>query len=119
MVSSVPKLPLPPDDPFFWERLSCICLGKIILSVAEQRIEKCLSSCIKDGVRYVSLLGKGLCAMFYPAQTVLLRRRTSASQKRIAMNKQQLASKIRGSANNMRSKIEFHEYKDYIFGVIF
>lgn len=57
--------------------------------------------------------------MIYPAQMVLLRRRTSASRKRIVMNKQQLASKIRESANNMRSKIEFHKYKDYIFGVIF
>lgn len=35
------------------------------------------------------------------------------------MNKQQLASKIWASANKMRSKIEAHEYKDYILGFIF
>jgi len=35
------------------------------------------------------------------------------------MNKQQLASKIWESANRMRSKIEAHEYKDYILGFIF
>lgn len=35
------------------------------------------------------------------------------------MNKQQLASKIWESANQMRSKIEAHEYKDYILGFIF
>jgi len=35
------------------------------------------------------------------------------------MNKQQLASKIWASANNMRSKIEANEYKDYILGFIF
>lgn len=35
------------------------------------------------------------------------------------MNKQQLAAKIWASANNMRSKIEANEYKDYILGFIF
>ncbi len=35
------------------------------------------------------------------------------------MNKQQLANKIWESANNMRSKIEANEYKDYILGFIF
>lgn len=35
------------------------------------------------------------------------------------MNKQQLAAKIWQSANNMRSKIEANEYKDYILGFIF
>lgn len=35
------------------------------------------------------------------------------------MNKQELASKIWESANRMRSKIEAHEYKDYILGFIF
>lgn len=35
------------------------------------------------------------------------------------MNKQELASKIWESANKMRSKIEAHEYKDYILGFIF
>lgn len=35
------------------------------------------------------------------------------------MNKQQLASRIWQSANNMRSKIEANEYKDYILGFIF
>ncbi len=35
------------------------------------------------------------------------------------MNKQQLASKIWQSANEMRSKIEANEYKDYILGFIF
>ena len=35
------------------------------------------------------------------------------------MNKQQLATKIWGSANKMRSKIEANEYKDYILGFIF
>lgn len=35
------------------------------------------------------------------------------------MNKQQLAAKIWQSANRMRSKIEAHEYKDYILGFIF
>ena len=35
------------------------------------------------------------------------------------MNKQQLAAKIWDSANNMRSKIETNEYKDYILGIIF
>lgn len=35
------------------------------------------------------------------------------------MNKQQLASKIWEAANNMRSKIEAIEYKDYILGFIF
>ena len=33
------------------------------------------------------------------------------------MNKQQLAQKIWASANQMRSKIEANEYKDYILGV--
>lgn len=35
------------------------------------------------------------------------------------MNKQQLANKIWESANEMRSKIEPNEYKDYILGFIF
>jgi type I restriction enzyme M protein len=35
------------------------------------------------------------------------------------MNKQQLASKIWETANQMRSKIEAYEYKDYILGFIF
>ena len=35
------------------------------------------------------------------------------------MNKQQLANKIWASANNMRSKIDANEYKDYILGLIF
>ena len=35
------------------------------------------------------------------------------------MNKQQLAAKIWQSANNMRSKIEANEYKDFILGFIF
>lgn len=35
------------------------------------------------------------------------------------MNKQQLAAKIWKSANNMRSKIDANEYKDYILGFIF
>ncbi|PKL27827.1 MAG: type I restriction-modification system subunit M [Firmicutes bacterium HGW-Firmicutes-15] len=35
------------------------------------------------------------------------------------MNKQQLASRIWEAANRMRSKIEAHEYKDYILGLIF
>lgn len=35
------------------------------------------------------------------------------------MNKQQLATKIWASANQMRSKIEANEYKDYILGFIF
>jgi type I restriction enzyme M protein len=35
------------------------------------------------------------------------------------MNKQKLASKIWASANQMRSKIEANEYKDYILGFIF
>ncbi len=35
------------------------------------------------------------------------------------MNKQQLANKIWESANQMRSKIEANEYKDYILGFIF
>mgnify|MGYP003611522183 FL=1 len=35
------------------------------------------------------------------------------------MNKQQLAAKILESANQMRSKIEANEYKDYILGFIF
>ena len=34
------------------------------------------------------------------------------------MNKQQLAQKIWASANQMRSKIEANEYKDYILGFI-
>lgn len=37
----------------------------------------------------------------------------------IIMNKQQLAAKIWASANQMRSKIEASEYKDYILGFIF
>lgn len=37
----------------------------------------------------------------------------------IKMNKQQLAAKIWESANQMRSKIEANEYKDYILGFIF
>lgn len=37
----------------------------------------------------------------------------------LAMNKQQLAAKIWESANQMRSKIEANEYKDYILGFIF
>ena len=32
------------------------------------------------------------------------------------MNKQQLANKIWKSANQMRSKIEANEYKDFILG---
>ncbi|WP_299157063.1 type I restriction-modification system subunit M [uncultured Tenacibaculum sp.] len=39
--------------------------------------------------------------------------------KTINMNKQQLAAKIWESANQMRSKIEANEYKDYILGFIF
>lgn len=35
------------------------------------------------------------------------------------MNKQQLASTIWESANQMRSKIEANEYKDFILGFIF
>ena len=35
------------------------------------------------------------------------------------MNKQQLAAKIWKAANEMRSKIEANEYKDYILGFIF
>jgi len=35
------------------------------------------------------------------------------------VNKQQLAAKIWESANQMRSKIEANEYKDYILGFIF
>lgn len=35
------------------------------------------------------------------------------------MNKQQLAAKIWKSANEMRSKIEASEYKDYILGFVF
>ena len=35
------------------------------------------------------------------------------------MNKQQLAAKIWASANQMRSKIEANEYKDFILGLIF
>ena len=35
------------------------------------------------------------------------------------MNKQQLAARIWASANQMRSKIEASEYKDYILGSIF
>ena len=35
------------------------------------------------------------------------------------MNKQQLANRIRASANNMRNKIDANEYKDYILGLIF
>lgn len=35
------------------------------------------------------------------------------------MNKQQLAQTIWASANQMRSKIEANEYKDYILGFIF
>ena len=35
------------------------------------------------------------------------------------MNKQQLANRIWASANEMRSKIEASEYKDYILGLIF
>lgn len=35
------------------------------------------------------------------------------------MNKQQLAAKIWALANQMRSKIEANEYKDYILGFIF
>lgn len=35
------------------------------------------------------------------------------------MNKKELAAKIWESANNMRSKIEANEYKDYILGFIF
>ncbi|MEW5667532.1 type I restriction-modification system subunit M [Pseudomonas putida] len=37
----------------------------------------------------------------------------------LAVNKQQLAAKIWESANQMRSKIEANEYKDYILGFIF
>lgn len=37
----------------------------------------------------------------------------------MAMNKNQLASKIWASANKMRSKIEANEYKDFILGFIF
>ena len=35
------------------------------------------------------------------------------------MNKRQLAATIWKSANEMRSKIEANEYKDYILGFIF
>lgn len=41
------------------------------------------------------------------------------SWKEDTMNKQQLAAKIWESANQMRSKIEASEYKDYILGFIF
>ena len=40
-------------------------------------------------------------------------------ERNIYMNKQQLAAKIWESANQMRSKIEANEYKDYILGFIF
>jgi type I restriction enzyme M protein len=40
-------------------------------------------------------------------------------QDKATVNKQQLASKIWESANQMRSKIEANEYKDYILGFIF
>jgi len=40
-------------------------------------------------------------------------------EKLSTMNKQQLASKIWESANQMRSKIEANDYKDYILGFIF
>lgn len=43
----------------------------------------------------------------------------STGRKRLVMNKQQLAAKIWESANQMRSKIEANEYKDYILGFIF
>lgn len=39
--------------------------------------------------------------------------------RRMTMNKQQLASTIWQSANQMRSKIEANEYKDYILGFMF
>lgn len=35
------------------------------------------------------------------------------------MNKQQLASRIWAAANEMRSKIDANEYKDYFLGFIF
>ena len=35
------------------------------------------------------------------------------------MNKQQLASTIWESANQMRSKLEANDYKDFILGFIF
>ena len=35
------------------------------------------------------------------------------------MNKQELAARIWKSANDMRSKIEANDYKDYILGFIF
>ena len=41
------------------------------------------------------------------------------SEEAWGMNKQQLAAKIWESANQMRSKIEANEYKDYILGFIF
>lgn len=37
----------------------------------------------------------------------------------VLVNKQELANRIWESANNMRSKIEANEYKDYILGFIF
>mgnify|MGYP000950523345 CR=1 FL=1 len=40
-------------------------------------------------------------------------------KKEKVLNKQQLAAKIWESANQMRSKIEANEYKDYILGFIF
>ncbi len=40
-------------------------------------------------------------------------------KKELVVNKQQLAAKIWESANQMRSKIEANEYKDYILGFIF
>lgn len=39
--------------------------------------------------------------------------------RKMTMNKQQLASTIWQSANQMRSKIEANEYKDYILGFMF
>ena len=45
--------------------------------------------------------------------------RISRERNEIIMNKQKLAAKIWESANQMRSKIEANEYKDYILGFIF
>ena len=42
-----------------------------------------------------------------------------ALQEENIMNKHQLASTIWESANQMRSKIEANEYKDFILGFIF
>ena len=65
--------------------------------------------------------GKGILTLVHSNLIRLMPKRRLPQSGRFGrpMNKQQLAARIWASANEMRSKIEASEYKDYILGFIF